>query len=45
MDFKDPWTNVRVLAPFLIGAGFLVALGIYEWKFKKDGMFHHGLFR
>jgi hypothetical protein len=23
---------------------FIVALATHQWKFKKDGMFHHGLF-
>ena len=33
-----------MLGPLLVGAAFAVALIIYEWKFKKDGMVHHGLF-
>ncbi|RDW76097.1 hypothetical protein BP5796_06918 [Coleophoma crateriformis] len=39
------WTDAHVLAPFLIGVALIFALGYYEWKIKKDGMFHHGLFR
>jgi len=39
-----PWTDAHVLAPFLIGVALMFCLGVYEWKFKKDGMFHHGLF-
>jgi MFS family permease len=38
------WTNAHILAPFIIGVILIIALGVYEWKFKKDGMFHHGLF-
>jgi MFS family permease len=38
------WTNAHILAPFLIGVALIVCLAVYETKFKKDGMFHHGLF-
>jgi MFS family permease len=38
------WTDPHVLATFLVGVALIFGLGIYEWKFKKDGMFHHGLF-
>jgi hypothetical protein len=38
------WTDVHILAPFLIGVALIAALAVYETKFKKDGMFHHGLF-
>ncbi|EXJ66191.1 uncharacterized protein A1O5_10807 [Cladophialophora psammophila CBS 110553] len=40
-----PWTNAHLLAPFLTGVGILAALVLYEVKFKKDGLFHHGLFQ
>ena len=40
-----PWDNGHVLGPFLVGCFFLGLTGIYEWKFKKDGLFHHDLFR
>lgn len=33
-----------MLGPLLIGAAFVFALIVYEWRFKKDGMVHHGLF-
>ena len=33
-----------MLGPLLVGAVFVIALIVYEWKFKKDGMVHHGLF-
>lgn len=39
-----PWTNAHVLAPFLIGVVLIACLVLYETRFKKDGMFHHGLF-
>src|SRR2546423_6435174 len=39
-----PWTNAHVLATFLIGIVVSLALIIYEWRFKSDGMFHHDLF-
>ena len=38
------WPNVRIMVPFFLGLAFMVALGVYETRFKKDGMFHHGLF-
>ena len=38
------WSDAHVTAPFAIGCVFLVALVVYEWKFKKDGLFHHDLF-
>ncbi|KAK6369378.1 hypothetical protein LTS17_009721 [Exophiala oligosperma] len=38
------WTNAHILAPFLLGSAILIVLIIYETKFKKDGLFHHGLF-
>lgn len=40
-----PWVNAHVLAPFLVGVAILLGLIAYEWKFKKDGLFHHSLFR
>ncbi|KAJ2897395.1 PEP5 [Zalerion maritima] len=40
-----PWSDPHVSATFAIGCAFAIALGVYEWKFKKDGMFHHGLFQ
>ncbi|KIW98778.1 uncharacterized protein Z519_00441 [Cladophialophora bantiana CBS 173.52] len=39
------WTNAHILAPFLIGVVFILTLIGYEWKVKKDGLFHHGLFQ
>ncbi|KAK5129287.1 hypothetical protein LTR08_003617 [Meristemomyces frigidus] len=38
------WTDAHILATFLTGTGLCIALGVYEWRFKTDGMFHHGLF-
>jgi hypothetical protein len=38
------WTNAHVLAPFLVGLCVMIGLVVYETKFKKDGMCHHGLF-
>lgn len=40
-----PWNNAHVLGPFLVGCFFLGLTGLYEWKFKSDGLFHHALFR
>lgn len=39
------WTNAHTLAPFLIGVALIACLAVYETKFKKDGMFHHDLFK
>jgi MFS family permease len=44
-DNPYPWTDAHVLAPLLVGAAILAAFLIYEIKFKKDGLLHHGLFR
>jgi hypothetical protein len=38
------WTSAPVLSTLIIGALGLVALGIYEWKGTKTGIFHHELF-
>lgn len=40
-----PWTSAHVLATFLVGVAVTAALIIYQWRFRRDGMFHHGLFR
>lgn len=47
LSFLDPytWTDPQVSAPFAIGLVLAITLGIYECKIKKDGMFHHGLFK
>ncbi|KAK4213193.1 major facilitator superfamily domain-containing protein [Rhypophila decipiens] len=43
---KNPyqWTDARVSATFTVGITLSLCLVIYETSFKKDGMFHHGLF-
>ena len=38
------WTNVRTLAPLIIGFIGLIAFGIYEWKGTSTGIVHHDLF-
>lgn len=38
------WSDPHVAAPFAIGLALAIALCLYEYKFKTDGMFHHGLF-
>ncbi|CAM1506340.1 Fc.00g059810.m01.CDS01 [Cosmosporella sp. VM-42] len=40
-----PWTDARVAGTFSVGLGLAVCLIIYETWFKKDGMFHHQLFK
>lgn len=39
-----PWSDARVLATFVAGVLLALCLVVYETVFKKDGMFHHGLF-
>lgn len=39
-----PWSDPHVSATFAVGLAFIAALIAYETWFKKDGMFHHGLF-
>lgn len=38
------WSDPRVSATFAVGMALGFVLVAYEWKFKKDGMFHHDLF-
>lgn len=40
-----PWSDPHVCAPFAIGLALAIALCVYEYKFKTDGMFHHELFK
>ena len=40
-----PWTNVRVLAPLIVGPACLMGFGVYEWRGTKTGMANHDLFR
>lgn len=40
-----PWSDPHTSAPFAIGLTLGLCLVVYETKFKKDGMFHHGLFK
>jgi hypothetical protein len=44
-DNPYPWSDARVLSTFILGVVALAALGVYETMFKKDGMFHHSLFK
>ena len=39
------WTDAHVLAPLILGAGFLIGLVVHQTFLKKDGLFHHGLFK
>ncbi|KAF6802436.1 siderophore iron transporter [Colletotrichum sojae] len=43
---KNPyeWSDPYVSATFAVGVALAAALVVYETWFKKDGMFHHGLF-
>lgn len=39
------WSDAHILAPFIIGVVLLIAFILYEWRWKSDGMLHHGLFK
>jgi hypothetical protein len=39
------WSDVHIIATFAIGCVLLVVLVLYEVRMKKDGMFHHALFK
>ncbi|KAL8278368.1 hypothetical protein RQP46_009260 [Phenoliferia psychrophenolica] len=39
-----PWKSAQVLAPLLIGIGFLFVLAYHQVFIKKDGLFNHELF-
>lgn len=39
------WSDAHVSAPFAVSIVLAICLIIYEWKFKADGLFHHGLFQ
>ncbi|KAL0932703.1 siderophore iron transporter [Colletotrichum truncatum] len=43
---KNPyeWSDPHVCATFAVGVALFLALVVYETWFKKDGLFHHGLF-
>lgn len=38
------WSDPHVSATFAVGLVLALVLVVYETWFKKDGMFHHGLF-
>ena len=40
-----PWTDAHILAPFVVGVVLLLCLVVYETRVKKDGIFHHSLFK
>lgn len=39
------WTNAHILSLFIIGIILLILFGIYEWRFRSEGMIPHDLFR
>ncbi|KAK4140053.1 putative siderophore iron transporter protein [Dichotomopilus funicola] len=43
---KNPyeWTDPRVSATFAVGVALAIVLIVYETRWKRDGLFHHGLF-
>jgi len=40
-----PWSDAHVSATFAVGLALIVALAAYETWGRRDGMFHHDLFR
>ena len=38
------WSNGRIIGTFVTGVLLMIAFFVYEWRFKKDGILHHGLF-
>ncbi len=40
-----PWSNSRIIAPFTVGVLLILIFCVYEWRFKKDGILDHRLFR
>jgi uncharacterized membrane protein len=40
-----PWSNPHISATFSVGVLLLVLLCVYEIFVKRDGMFHHDLFK
>jgi MFS family permease len=38
------WNNPHILGTFVPGIALLLLFCVYEWRFKKDGIAHHGLF-
>jgi MFS family permease len=40
-----PWSDPHVSASFAVGVFLALMLILYETRFKKDGMFHHSLFK
>ncbi|KEF57072.1 uncharacterized protein A1O9_07262 [Exophiala aquamarina CBS 119918] len=44
-QYPYAFDDAHVLAPFVVGLAFMLALVIHQWVLKKDGMFHHDLFQ
>lgn len=40
-----PWKSGKVIGPLVGGIILFIVLGLWEWKGKSDGLFHHGLFK
>ena len=39
-----PWNSSKIIGTLVVGLVLLIMFIIYEWKFTKTGMLHHGLF-
>ncbi|KEF54622.1 uncharacterized protein A1O9_09064 [Exophiala aquamarina CBS 119918] len=44
-DNPYSWKDAHILSTFIVGLVLLMLFSLYEWRFKKDGIAHHGLFR
>lgn len=43
-DNPYTWGSSHILGTFITGVIILIGLIVYEIRFKKDGLFHHGIF-
>ena len=40
-----PWSDSRIIAPFVVGMLFILGFCVYEWRFTQTGILNHDLFR
>ena len=45
VDNPYHFSNGRIIGTFVTGIVCMAAFFVYEWRFKKDGILHHGLFK